>query len=266
MPLPTEYHALSPELLAEFSAGAGHDLNNPLAAISGRVQLMLREETDAVKRADLAVILSQVRRAQEMIAGLRLTARPPQPEKSRFSLIPFLEKVFQLEELRLHEQRVTWKFRGDSDTTLVADQVQLAVLFQELIRNSLRALGGPGEIRVTWRIITTHLTESQTVSPAVSQVASQIKSQVMLQVESEKELHVETEKMLEIRFMDTGPGILPEIRPFIFDPYYSSYQSGRGLGFGLTKARKIAQLHGGNILLDESARETTFLIMLKMEI
>lgn len=227
MPLPTEYHALSPELLAEFSAGAGHDLNNPLAAISGRVQLMLREETNAVKRADLAVILSQVRRAQEMIAGLRLTARPPQPEKTRFSLPRFLQKVFQLESLRLDAQNVTWEFHGDSETLLEADETQLAVLFQELIRNSLRALGGPGNITVTWQTTPENGT-------------------------------------LEVRFTDSGSGILPEIRPFIFDPYYSSYQSGRGLGFGLTKARKIAQLHGGNVILDESATKTTFLITLNL--
>ncbi len=227
MPLSTEYHALSPELLAEFSAGAGHDLNNPLAAISGRVQLMLREETDAVKRADLAVILSQVRRAQEMIAGLRLTARPPQPEKTRFVFVSFLEKVFQLESLRLDAQGVAWEFCGNSETVLEADATQLSVLFQELIRNSLRALGGPGKISVTWRTAPENRT-------------------------------------LEIRFADSGPGILPEIRPFIFDPYYSSYQSGRGLGFGLTKARKIAQLHGGNVILDELAMKTTFLITLNL--
>ena len=74
---PTDYKSLSPELLAEFSAGAGHDLNNPLAAISGRVQMMLREESDPAKRADLAVILTQVKRAQDMITDLRLTSRPP---------------------------------------------------------------------------------------------------------------------------------------------------------------------------------------------
>ena len=67
---------------------------------------------------------------------------------------------------------------------------------------------------------------------------------------------------MKILVSDSGPGIPPEIRPLIFDPYFSSYQSGRGLGFGLTKARIIAQMHGGDVTLDESAPETTFVVEL----
>ena len=44
------------EALAEFAAGAGHEINNPLATISGRVQILLRDETDANRRSDLATI------------------------------------------------------------------------------------------------------------------------------------------------------------------------------------------------------------------
>lgn len=235
---PSEYRALSPELLAEFSAGAGHDLNNPLAAISGRVQLMLREETDSGKRADLAVILTQVKRAQDMIADLRLVARPPQPVKRNFALGAFWEKLRESYAVQLHEQGVEWTAEPDCATLesgavggnypgfLYADETQMTALFRALIRNSLRALGGPGFIRISWRM-----------APESA--------------------------LLEVRVTDSGHGVPRELRPFIFDPYFSSYQSGRGLGFGLTKARIIAQMHGGDVTLDDSQELTTFCVTLE---
>lgn len=231
MPSPSEYHSLSPELLAEFAAGAGHDLNNPLAAISGRVQLMLQEETCPTKRADLAVILTQVRRAQEMIADLRLVARPPMPDKKSFSLPHFWEKLRLGWEYAFREQKIDWAVTGpetSAPTEFLADETQLMTLFRALIKNSLRALGGPGSIQIHWRWL-----------PAS-----------------------EGQRLLEARVTDSGPGIPPEIRPFIFDPYFSSYQSGRGLGFGLTKARILAGMHGGDVTLDAEAPQTTFVVTL----
>ncbi len=43
---------------------------------------------------------------------------------------------------------------------------------------------------------------------------------------------------------DSGPGISPEHREHLFDPFFSGRQAGRGLGFGLSKAWRIIQMHG----------------------
>lgn len=245
MPDPSEYRSLSPELLAEFSAGAGHDLNNPLAAVSGRVQLLLREETDPAKCADLAVILTQVKRAQDMIADLRLIARPPMPEKKQFQIPDFLEKLRVSFAERFQQQGVSFQIRkpasdtelktinggpeesGEPEETethqdiLFADETQMMVLFRALVKNSLRAMGGPGELTISYR-------------------------------------RRPMKALTEFFITDSGTGIPCEIRPFIFDPYFSSYQSGRRLGFGLTKARILAKMHGGDVVFDETAPQTTF--------
>ena len=68
------------EALVEFAAGAGHEINNPLTVISGRAQLLLRDETDPERRHALALIVAQAMRIHEMIADLMLFARPPRPE------------------------------------------------------------------------------------------------------------------------------------------------------------------------------------------
>jgi len=63
--------------IADFAAGAGHEMNNPLAVISGRAQLLLRDEHDVERRHALALIRTQALRVHEMIADLMLFARPP---------------------------------------------------------------------------------------------------------------------------------------------------------------------------------------------
>ena len=75
--------------LAEFAAGAGHEINNPLTVISGRAQLLLRGETDPQRRRDLAVIHVQAMRITEMIADLRLFATPPELQRQQVDVAAF---------------------------------------------------------------------------------------------------------------------------------------------------------------------------------
>jgi signal transduction histidine kinase len=54
----------------------------------------------------------------------------------------------------------------------------------------------------------------------------------------------------EIAVRDSGPGIPPEVRRHLFDPFYSGREAGRGLGFGLAKCWRIAELHGGEVRVE----------------
>jgi signal transduction histidine kinase len=68
---------------------------------------------------------------------------------------------------------------------------------------------------------------------------------------------------VEIRVTDDGPGILPEHRRHLFDPFYSARQAGRGLGFGLSKCWRIVTNHGGLIDVEsEPGQGATFTITL----
>jgi signal transduction histidine kinase len=69
---------------------------------------------------------------------------------------------------------------------------------------------------------------------------------------------------VEIRIEDDGPGIPPEIRSRMFDPFYSGREAGRGLGMGLSKCWRIVTMHGGKVDLIDSSRGTTFAIRLPM--
>ena len=66
-----------------------------------------------------------------------------------------------------------------------------------------------------------------------------------------------------IRVTDDGPGITPEERRHIFDPFYSARQAGRGLGLGLSKCWRIVTNHGGRIEVESRPGQgTTFVITL----
>ena len=81
------------EALAEFAAGAGHEINNPIAVVAGRAQLFLRHETDPERRRELAVMNAQAMRVYEMIADMMLFARPPEPRLETCALPALLAKL-----------------------------------------------------------------------------------------------------------------------------------------------------------------------------
>lgn len=214
------------EAMKELAYGAGHEINNPLANIATRAQTLLQEETDLEKRRKLAAINAQAFRAHEMIADLMLFARPPQ-------LLP--------EEVDVGEllTRVADELRSDADAAgalivnqaqpdpvqISADPVQLAVVIRALLTNALQAMSNGGQIALR-----------------VNRLPS---------------------GGAEITVADNGPGIPSDIRPKIFDPFFSGREAGRGLGFGLSKAWRLVTLHGGTIELREtSGGGATFVIRL----
>ena len=67
------------DALAEFAAGAGHELNNPLAVIVGRAQLLLAKEDDPDATRSLRAIITQAQRAARILRDLMYVARPPEP-------------------------------------------------------------------------------------------------------------------------------------------------------------------------------------------
>jgi signal transduction histidine kinase len=215
------------DALAEFAAGAGHEINNPLAIIGGRAQLLLREIEHPEHRRQLGVIVAQVKRAYEMIADVRFFARPPQPEPVSFNLSDEL-KVLVAEQMPLMTEAGVL-FHADIDpaeeSVVESDPVLLHVAVNVLCNNAREA------VQLTGGTVWLRLCRAENAS-------------------------------WEITVKDDGPGISEEIRPLIFDPYYSGRQAGRGLGFGLPKAWRIMQLLGGSIRCEQPV---TFVLTLPSE-
>ena len=99
--------------MAEFAAGAGHEINNPLAVIAGRAQLLLRDEADPERRRDLALMNAQAMRVNEMIADLRLFATPPELERQSLDLTALVRRVIdEMQPLAAAQETVLVPCRG----------------------------------------------------------------------------------------------------------------------------------------------------------
>jgi len=200
------------EAMAEFAAGAGHEINNPLAIIAGRAQLLLKDEADPERRRELALINAQVKRAHEMIADLWLFARPPRPEFQTVDLVQLVDRVVEEMAPQAAQRGVSLRRAGEPGSLPAeADPVQLCVALHALCKNSLEAIGRDGQIEIGLR---------------------------------------GSRSEVEIRVSDTGPGVTPDERRHIFDPFYSARQAGRGLGMGLSKCWRIVTGHGGRITVE----------------
>jgi len=213
------------DALAEFAAGAGHEINNPLTVIAGRAQLFLHEEKDPERRRALALINAQTMRIYEMIADLRLFARPPQPERKSLELVGLIDRVLEELSPRAAEQGIRMARCGDpGPVPLEADPAQLAVALKAVCTNALEAIGREGHV--------------------------------------EGELR-RADGRVEVRIRDDGPGLTPEERAHMFEPFYSARQAGRGLGLGLSKSWRIVTGHGGRLDVEsQPGAGATFVITL----
>lgn len=201
------------DAMKELAYGASHEINNPLANISARAQSLLRDERDPERRRTLEAINQQALRAHEMISDLMLFARPPKLELAAVSLREVLEQAARGLAPECERRRIALRLHLDDPLPdCCVDQSQLPVAVHALIDNAINAIGRDGAIDVT--------------------------------------LHRAEAGVVQITIADNGPGIADEVRPHIFDPFFSGREAGRGLGFGLSKAWRIVTHHGGTLAVE----------------
>ncbi|HIN54186.1 MAG TPA: HAMP domain-containing histidine kinase [Planctomycetes bacterium] len=206
--------------IKNFAYGASHEINNPLANISTRGQALLYDETDSDRQRSLSTIVAQAFRANAMIADLMLFAHPPTMKLERQNLQEIFQRSVEEMALPLEANNIQTELTGDSNIHVVGDTNGLFEMFKALLQNCADAMES-GNITIGW---TTQLDQ------------------------------------VRIEIADNGPGIATDILPVIFDPFFSGREAGRGLGFGLSKAWRIAQIHHGSIevknLTGDSANPT----------
>jgi signal transduction histidine kinase len=215
------------EALAEFAAGAGHELNNPLAVIVGRAQLLLVRESDPAAIRSLRAILTQGQRAHRILRDLMYFARPPEPRPRYCQPEEIVRNCVR--DLRDNAEergvRLVAEARG-TEARVWADPDALRHLTEVLVRNALEATPGGGTVQVT----TTASVES-----------------------------------LSWIVQDNGRGLAAAEGAHLFDPFYCGRQAGRGLGLGLPRAARIVALAGGEIRWHAPAGQgTTFHVRLPL--
>ena len=197
--------------LAEFAAGAGHEINNPLAIISGNAQMLLSKADDAEKQKPLITIVRQTKRIHDILQGTRHFARPPQPVPESVELARWLPGVLAplQGEAEMKGLSLTTDLQGlDRALSVVADPQQLRQALGQLVQNAIDAAPKGGWVRVGVQVYP---------------------------------------RAVRLTVDDNGPGPSPDHVEHLFDPFFSGRSAGRGRGIGLSIAWRLAQLNGGDV-------------------
>jgi two-component system, NtrC family, sensor kinase len=196
--------------LAEFAAGASHEINNPLAVISGQSQYLLNSEADEERQQALQSIMRQVQRINAILTDLMQFARPGRAARHPLCLRQVVHAV--TDELRSLAEERGVELRSEEvelSARALGDARQLQSALAALVRNGLEAATPDGWVRI--------------------------------RAERSRADHI------DLVVEDSGPGPDPIQCQHMFDPFYSGRTAGRGRGLGLPTAWRLAREHGGDV-------------------
>ena len=196
--------------MGELASSIAHELNNPLATVSLRIEsLTAQTSQDDPRLRELEIIEQEIERMGNLVTNLLQFSRRSQKQISTVDMREEIEKTVDLihYHLRKNNIQVIREFAPEIPVIL-ADRQQLRQLFLNLFTNASDAMlkGGTLTIRVA--------------------------------AQPEK-------KKIFIEIADTGTGIPPEILPKVMEPFYTTKPEGKGTGLGLAICRRIAQEHRG---------------------
>ncbi len=229
------YHAERLASVGRVAAGAAHEINNPLATISIKSQIMqekiLQKQLDSETNFNgLNLIIEQSARIAKITNDLMGFASPPEPQTLPSEVTSIIKRTLSLmeEQTKLSNVKVVTEF--EQNVLIVdADPKQLEQVFLNLIVNANHAMkddGGTLTIRARIR------GENQQIT---------------------------------IEFIDTGIGIEPENLSKIFDPFYTLKKIGDGTGLGLSICNSIIEGHKGKITVtSKQGNGSTFMINLPL--
>jgi two-component system sensor histidine kinase PilS (NtrC family) len=216
----TEWHHLQEELrlkdrmaaVGQMAAGLAHEIGNPLAAISGSVQMLAPAVGGDPQQEKLVGILTrESQRLDRTVKSFLQFARPTERSNTRFDIAGLLSEHVEL----LHhspELSTTHRVELELDppsAMVMADADQISQIFWNLVRNALRAMPEGGTLRIRGQV---------------------------------------DDGTYRLRVTDTGRGMGEEERSRLFQPFKSFFDGGSGIGMAIVY--RIIEEHGGSLNVD----------------
>ncbi|SDM79749.1 PAS domain S-box-containing protein [Geoalkalibacter ferrihydriticus] len=215
--------------IGSLASGVAHEINNPAAIIRGNVEILRRRLKDEdAGREEVLEILKHTERISRITQSLLLFAREqnlPPAAREDVEINALLDDILAQasHQVSFAGIEVVRSFAADLPL-LAADREKLRQVFTNLVLNAVQAMENGGILRVT-----TGCDASR----------------------------------LEVRVADSGPGIAPEVRAMIFNPFFTTKKTGTGLGLAVSYG--IVQALGGALDVDsEPGRGATFTVHLPM--
>lgn len=200
--------------VGEMAAMLAHEARTPLGIIRSSAQLVGRQGgLDEAGREMMSFMINECDRINGLVTSLLEAARPRRPDRHEHDVNAIITQVLEMLHARIHERGVIVRFDpAAARAPAHCDRDQLVQVLLNVLTNALAIVAEAGHVRITTRV---------------------------------------AGDFAEIRIEDDGPGIPPERREAVFEPFVS-FRSG-GIGLGLPIVREIVELHEGSIAIEESS-------------
>lgn len=203
-------------LVGELAAGIAHEIRNPLTSLRGFIQLFKSEDTEGVKRSRHEIMLSEIDRINEIVGELLVLAKPSREQYDWRSISEMLNDVITLLEAQANLLDVEIKKEFDSGLPPVLCNSSIKQVFINLLKNAMESMPNGGEIFVQ---------------------VKQIDDKVC------------------IRVKDQGEGIPKDQLLKIGQPFYTTKETGTGLG--LMVSQRIILNHKGSMRIESDVGKGT---------
>jgi len=214
--------------VGELAAGVAHEVRNPLAAISGCVEMLRalnRERSGDLEQERLmSIVLREIERLDALIADFLQFARPAAPKLEPIGVAALLGEIAEMCRAAC-PTGVRVRVDAAAELSVSADATQLRQVIWNLVRNAVQAVGERGDIRLAAELSPGGLPQAEDGAGRSGSAGGR--------------------GAVEIVVADNGPGITADALERIFDPFFTTKRTGTGLG--LATVHRIVTAHGGAI-------------------
>ena len=213
----------------ELAAGIAHEIKNPLASLSGSIQ-MLRDEVDfgPMQQRLMDITMREAERLNALVNEFLLFSRPEKAVDRSVEVNEVIEDTLEMLKNSPELSRpISIEKTLSKNLWVHIDSQRLQQVIWNLVLNAVQEMKNSGRLSLA-----TAIRKNRGSGDA-------------------------QEKLAEISISDTGSGILPENQGKVFDPFFTTKDQGTGLG--LTIVHRIVENYDGKIFLDSDGRSgTTF--------
>jgi two-component system, NtrC family, sensor histidine kinase HydH len=205
--------------LGEMAAGLAHEIKNPLASLSGSIQVLREENRYDPERDNLMrIVLRETDRLTSLVSDFLLFAKPPAGKRESIRLDEAINEILELfQKNSAIQENLTIVCDLIPDIFVEVDPIHLRQILWNLLLNAAEAVEGEGRITI-------HMVNQKN-------------------------------RWIEIGLTDNGAGIAPENVDAIFDPFYTTKQSGTGLGLSIVY--RILEYYGSRLDVESTEGQGT---------
>lgn len=221
------------ESVGRLAAGVAHEVKNPLAMIGMGLELLSRRipENDEKAHETMRRMKRGIDRAKKIVRGLVDYSSNRRLEFKECDPNAVVAEALELADYQLRDAGIKVDFAEEKDLPPVnVDPTKVEQVLVNLFINAMHSMESGGILKIRIALAS----RKRVAHDEGSRLRERIR---------------EGDRMIRIEVSDTGKGIPEEVLGKLFDPFFTTKATGKGTGLGLTVARKIAELHGGELLL-----------------